>query len=168
MPQLLLEKVEKQLENVIVNAKVKREAVQQRVIEMSRSAVSGIVTSLDELAADTSALKEHCKTLWQQNAEVEMLVLLEGMLAHVEKAKEASLGMIADSKILHASHHRRAGELKMQVEYSVKAARRADSLSDVVQAVGEYVSASQKLLHLSLMPLLERKLANDLPAAAEV
>ncbi|CDJ61310.1 hypothetical protein EMWEY_00039800 [Eimeria maxima] len=168
VPQLLLEKVEKQLGNAIVNAKVKREAVQQRVIEMSRSALSGIVTSLDELAADTSALKENCKTLWQLRAEVEMLVLLKGMVEFSEKAKEASLGMIADSEILHASHHRRAGELKMQVELSVKAARRADSLSGVVEAVSEYVSASEKLLHLSLMPLLELKLENDLPAAAEV
>ena len=78
VPQLLLENVEKQVESVVVNAKVKREAVQQLVVEMSRSALSGIVTSLDELAADTSALKEHCKTLWKLSAEVEMLVVLKG------------------------------------------------------------------------------------------
>ncbi|CDJ60284.1 hypothetical protein, conserved, partial [Eimeria maxima] len=117
---------------------------------------------------DTSALKENCKTLWQLRAEVEMLVLLKGMVAHAEKTKEIGLDVIAGSTSLQPCHHRRAGELKMQLELSVKAARRADSLSDVVQAVGEYVSFSEALLQLALTAVLEGLLKNDPPAAAEV
>ncbi|CDJ61311.1 hypothetical protein EMWEY_00039810 [Eimeria maxima] len=168
VPQLLLENSKKLLKSALVSAKVTREAVQRRVVDMSESAPRGIVELLDAIAADTSALKDQCKALWQLNAEVEMLVLLKGMVANAEKHKEAALGMIAGSKFLQPAHKQRAGELKKQLEHAVTTARRADRLSAFVEAVGQCASASEGLLQLALKSKLDVLLKNDTAAAAEV
>lgn len=76
--------------------------------------------------------------------------------------------MIAEAKSMQPCYHRRAGELKMQVENAVKTARRADSLSDVVQAVGEYAAASEKSLQLARLSEIQGLLKNCQEAVAEV
>ena len=143
VPQLFLGNFERQLKHVLMNTKVQRQAVENCVTGMGQSATSDILTSLGVLSDGISALTTHCKAVWELSAGVEMLMLLKEMVANAEKTKKTALEVIASSTILKPDDHQRASELKKHVEHAVRRARRADSLSAVVQAVGPcvYVSA---------------------------
>ncbi|CDJ60831.1 hypothetical protein EMWEY_00035250 [Eimeria maxima] len=143
-------------------------ATEQQVLEVDQSGPSGILALLGVPTEDKPVLKEHCKAVWERNAEVKILLLLNRMGAYTENAKKTASGMIAGSKILQPDDHQRAGELKKHVEHAVTTTRRTDNLSADVNAVGEYVCASEKLSHLVLMQKLDGLLQNGPEAAAEV
>ncbi|CDJ60771.1 hypothetical protein EMWEY_00034720 [Eimeria maxima] len=136
----------------VLSAIVARATVEDRAIEISRAAPSGIVTSLDILAKDTSAFTEHCKNMWQVTAEVEVLTVLRGMVEDAEKTQETALDMTGGGTRLQPGEHQLVGELEKKLEHAVRTARQADSLSAVVEAVRQYAYASGKLLELVWMP----------------
>lgn len=67
---------------------MKREVVEDRVTGAGQSGPSGILALLGEPTEDKPVLKEHCKAVWERNAEVKILLLLNRMGAYTENAKK--------------------------------------------------------------------------------
>ncbi|CDJ60770.1 hypothetical protein EMWEY_00034710 [Eimeria maxima] len=168
VPQLLLENAEKELKSVLESEKVTREAIEDRVTAMGRIAPSDISTSLDALEEYTSALTETYKTMGEVNADVETLFVLKKMVENAHDAKESALEMIAASSVLQPADHQLVGQLEKQLEHAVATGRQADSLSGVVQAVGEYASASGKLVQMGWVSKLDSLLESDPEGTTEL
>ncbi|CDJ60832.1 hypothetical protein EMWEY_00035260 [Eimeria maxima] len=168
LPQWFLGNIEKHLKHMLMNTKVQRQAVENCVTGMGQSAAINIWKSLGVLGDHISAITRHRKGVWELDAVVQMLVVLKEMVANTEKTKETALEVIGSSTILQPAEHQRARELTQHVDHAVTAARRAESLSAVIQAVGHCVYVNEKLSQLVWMSKLESLLQNDTAAAAEV
>ncbi|CDJ60834.1 hypothetical protein EMWEY_00035280 [Eimeria maxima] len=166
VPQSLLENVEKRLKTLLMEAKVRSLAVQEHVTKLKESPMDD--PSFDFREKEISALTKLCKAVWELNAEVEMLGLLRGVVANAEHTKETALDMIAGDTILQSAESQRARGLKEQLEQAVTTAGESENLSDVVQAVGEYVSASEKLMQLAWMSKITSLLKDDPEATKEL
>ncbi|CDJ59612.1 hypothetical protein EMWEY_00058250, partial [Eimeria maxima] len=165
VPKWLLENVGKRLKSVLDNTKVKGKAIHELMAQMENTP-SVVLESADALGDDAIAVVDHFKAMLELNAEVEILALLKGIVANAETTKTTALAVIAADTSMQPAERQLADKLKNQLEYAVTVAGKAVGFSSLLDALHEYVIASEKLFKLAVISKLEGMLKSD-PAAAK-